>query len=58
MDENYERCDSVRVKEAHGFSRTNSERTRRGSSWRCVLPKDHPGQHRAAPSARQAPWGP
>ena len=55
-DDGTGRCLCVRRK-THARTRTNPERTAQGSSWRCVLPADHDGPHRARESARQAPWG-
>lgn len=52
------RCDSLRLKAAHAFSRSNPVRTRQSSTWRCFLPAGHRGPHQAHPSAHQAPWGP
>lgn len=54
-DDGSGRCCCIRRK-AHGVTRTNRARTKQGSSWRCALPADHAGLHRAPASAHQSPW--
>lgn len=49
-------CPNIKRKR-HLATRTNPERTKKHSSWRCSLEAGHPGNCRPHPDWHQSPWG-